>query len=133
MPLQLPARFKPTHQTAGLKGFPAVDVFAQAHTPVLSPQTGRVVKLSGHEPTPDAEPGGPYGWSIYLSVDKYHLPPDGGTYYLTHLGSRPKSVYVGACIARGETIGTVADYASATHGVTANHVHMGFHPGKWEA
>lgn len=129
MNLQLPARFKPTHQTDGLPGFPAVDQFAKANTRVLAPATGRIVKLSGHPPTPHAQPGGPYGWSIYLAVDKYHLAPSGGVYFLTHFGARAPGVYEGACIAQGEYLGTVADYASATHGVTACHIHEGFHPG----
>ncbi len=78
--MRLPTNFHPTHQTAGFNGFPAVDVFARAGTPVGSPATGRVVKLSGHPPTPEATPGGPYGWSIYLQGRA-------GTYYLTHLGT----------------------------------------------
>jgi murein DD-endopeptidase MepM/ murein hydrolase activator NlpD len=122
--LQLPLHFTPTHQTAGLPGFPAVDCFAPAHTLIAAPATGKVLKLSGHEPTDEAFPGGPYGWSIYLAGRE-------GVYYLTHFGSRARIVKLGECIARGEVIGQVADYAKATHGKTPSHVHMGFHAGAW--
>ncbi len=121
--IQLPSHFTPTHQTDGLPGFPAIDVFAPSGTQVLAPCTGRVVKLSGHPPTPTSPPGGPYGWSIYLTAR------DGGTYYLTHFGTRAAIVKLGACIGRGEIIGTVAKYAEATHGVTPSHIHEGFHAG----
>lgn len=123
--LILPTHFKPTHQTGGLPGFPAVDIFGAAHVPVAAPATGKVVKLSGHEPTEHTQPGGPYGWSIYLTGRE-------GTYYITHLSSRTAIVKVGACIAKGENIGTVADYAKATGGVTPCHIHMGLHAGAWK-
>lgn len=123
--LQLPEVFKPTHQTSGLPGFPAIDVFAPGGTPVLAPATGRIVKLSGHAPTPTAKPGGPYGWSMYLARR------DGGVYYLTHFGTRAAICRVGNCIGKGEVIGRVADYAKATGGKTASHIHEGFHPGPW--
>ena len=123
--VQLPSHFTPTHETEGLPGFPAVDVFAPAGTQVLAPATGKVVKLSGHPPTATSPPGGPYGWSIYLTAR------DGGTYYMTHFGSRNAYCKVGACIGRGEPIGKVAAYSKATHGVTADHIHLGYHKGVW--
>lgn len=124
--VQLPSHFPPTHQTDGLPGFPAVDILAGAGTAVLAPATGRIVKLSGRAPTATTKPGGPYGWSIYLTAR------DGGTYYLTHFGSRAAIAKVGACIGRGEVIGRVADYSKATHGATPNHIHEGFHAGLWQ-
>jgi len=130
--VQLPSHFVPTHETAGLPGFPAIDVFAPAHTIVCSPATGRIVKLSGHAPTPTAKPGGPYGWSIYLTVDKAHLPPSGGTFYLTHFGTRSPLVQLGVCVGRGEVLGIVADYSHATGGTTPDHIHEGFHRGAWQ-
>lgn len=123
--LQLPAAFKPTHQTSGLAGFPALDCFAPGGTKVCAPVTGKVVKLSGHAPTPSAKPGGPYGWSIYLQRR------DGRTYYLTHFGTRSAIVRLGACIGAGETIGTVADYAKATGGKTPSHIHEGLSTKPW--
>lgn len=123
--LQLPATFKPTHQTSGLPGFPAIDCFAIAGAKVCAPVTGRVVKLSGHAPTPTAAPGGPYGWSIYLKRR------DGRVYYLTHFGARASIVKLGGCIGAGEVIGTVADYAKATGGKTPCHIHEGLSEKAW--
>lgn len=124
--LRLPAKFHPTHQTSGLQGFPAVDCFALAGTPVASPATGKVVKLSGAAPTAHTEPGGPYGWSVYITAR------DGGTYFVTHLGRRSEIVKLGDCIGKGEIIGAVADYTRASDGATPSHIHMGFHAGPWE-
>ncbi len=122
--LQLPAVFKPTHQTEGLPGFPAVDCFAAGGTPVCCEFAGTVVKLSGHPPTPTVKPGGPYGWSIYIRNPK-------GTYYLTHFGSRAAGLKVGSKVKKGEIIGRVANYLKATHGVTPSHIHEGHHAGPW--
>lgn len=122
--LLLPAHFHPTHQTGGLQGFPAVDVFAKGGTPVACEFAGTVVKLSGHPPTAVTNPGGPYGWSIYIRCSN-------GTYYLTHFGSRAAGLAVGSKVRRGQVIGRVADYAKATHGVTPSHIHEGFHAGAW--
>lgn len=126
--LQLPSHFTPDHPTEGLPNFPAMDFFAAAGTIVLSPFTGKVVKLSGHPPTPSTVPGGPYGWSIYLAVDRPGLI---GVAYLTHFGSRFPIVKLGACIGVGEQIGKVADYSKATKGKTPSHIHYGFHKGVW--
>lgn len=106
------------HQTEGLPGYPAHDFFAPSGSPVVAPVTGRVVKLSGHDPAegPVEGPHGPLGWSVYIEA------PDGHTYYLTHLGSR--SVHLGQTIKAGQRIGSVADYAK--YG-TPSHVHMGVH------
>ncbi len=123
--VQLPSHFTPTHETSGLPGFPAIDVFADAGTLVLSPFTGKIVKLSGSRPTQTVKPGGPYGWSIYLQAR------DGGTAFLTHFGTRAAYCKVGACIGRGEVIGTVANYTKATNGKTPSHIHFGFHPAAW--
>ena len=118
--LQLPATFKPTHNTSGLPGYPAVDCFAPGGTVVLAPCAGTIRRFSGHAPTPVATPGGPYGWSIYLRR------PNGDDYYLTHFGTR--SVVVGQKVTRGQRLGTVANYSKATHGVTPSHIHEGRKP-----
>lgn len=123
--VQLPSHFTSTHQTGGLPGFPAIDVFADGGTVVLAPATGRIVKLSGKAPTPTTSPGGPYGWSVYLTAR------DGGTYFLTHFASRSAICKVGNCVGRGEPLGRVADYAKATAGKTPSHIHMGLHPAAW--
>jgi len=123
--LQLPSHFTATHPTEGLPGFGAIDVFAPGGTQVAAPATGKVVKLSGHPPTATVPPGGPFGWSIYLTGRE-------GTYFLTHYGSRASIVKLGACIGRGEIVGKVARYSAATHGKTPSHIHMGFHAGAWK-
>jgi murein DD-endopeptidase MepM/ murein hydrolase activator NlpD len=107
----------PTHQTDGLPGFPAFDYMAPAGSSVVSPTNGRIIKLSGHDPSmgPTSGPHGPFGYSIYIEGG-------GHTYFLTHLGSR--TVHVGQSVKQGDVIGTVGDYAKWGG---ANHVHQGVH------
>ncbi len=104
-----------THQTAGLVGFPAVDYFAKAGTACVSPVTGRVTRLSGHDPATGPVNGvhGPFGWSVYIEGN-------GKTYYLTHMGQR--SVAAGDNVRQGQKIGTVGNYAK-WGGV--DHIHQG--------
>jgi len=128
MILQLPSSFKPTHETGGLPGFPAVDVFAPAGTPVGCPDKGTVVKTSGHPPTPHATPGGPYGWSVYVKRNRLAWWRK-GTYFCTHFGT--VHVVNGQKVVRGQILGTVADYSAATNGVTPSHIHEGYHAGTW--
>lgn len=111
--LQLPASFSSTHQTAGLPGYPAIDVFGKPGTRVLSPADAVVSRLSGSLSNYTG-PGGPFGYSMYLDSAK-------GQYFLTHLGSR--SVQVGDHVKYGQMIGTVADYPFAD----SDHIHEGFH------
>ncbi len=42
--LQLPDRFHPTHDTGGLPGFPAIDMFAAPGTRVLAPVDGTLTR-----------------------------------------------------------------------------------------
>ncbi len=109
---------KSTHQTAGLAGYPAVDYFARAGTPCVSPVTGRVTKTSGHDPSggPVNGPHGPFGWSVYIEGN------DGRTYFLTHMGTR--TVTVSDRVRQGQKIGTVGNYAK--WGGT-DHIHQGVH------
>jgi murein DD-endopeptidase MepM/ murein hydrolase activator NlpD len=104
------------HPTMGLDGFPAHDYFAKAGSPAVAPVTGKVVRLSGHDPSEGPTEGahGPFGWSVYIQGD------DGHTYYMTHMGSR--SVQDGQTVKAGQTIGSVGDYAQ--YG-TPSHIHMG--------
>lgn len=104
------------HQTDGLPGYPAHDYFAPAGTHAVAPVSGRVIKLSGHDPAsgPTNGPHGPLGWSVYIQGD------DGKTYFLTHMGSR--NVKVGQKVRQGQIIGTVADYDK--YG-TPSHIHQG--------
>jgi murein DD-endopeptidase MepM/ murein hydrolase activator NlpD len=82
----------------------------------VAPITGKVVKLSGHDPSqgPVDGPHGPLGWSVYIRGS------DGRTYYMTHMGSR--NVRIGQTVRQGQTIGTVANYAK--YG-TPSHIHLG--------
>lgn len=116
--VQLPETFTATHQTDGLPGYPAVDVFAKGGTVVLAPADGVIDKISGHPVTPKATPGGPYGLSCYLARDA------GGRYFATHFATL--AVTVGQRVKKGQPIGTVADYSKATGGVTPSHIHLGF-------
>lgn len=124
-PLRLPRHFTPTHQTGGLPGFPAIDCFAKGGAYVCAEFDATVIKLSGHAPTPTTQPGGPYGWSIYLRTSE-------GVYFATHFGSRSKwNVKVGQKVKKGMLLGRVANYSRATDGVTPSHIHWGFHRGPW--
>jgi hypothetical protein len=104
------------HDTAGLPGFPAYDYFAKAGSTAIAPVTGKVIKLSGHDPSNGPVSGvhGPFGWSVYVQGD------DGRIYYMTHMGSR--NVHVGDSVKAGQPIGTVGDYS---HWGGADHIHMG--------
>lgn len=105
------------HGTSGLAGYTGKDYFAPAGSKALAPISGKVVRLSGHDPSLGAVqgPGGPLGWSLYIQGD------DGRTYYLTHMGSR--SVVEGDTVKAGQPIGTVADYDSFGR---PSHIHMGY-------
>lgn len=116
--VQLPSRFTPTHQTEGLPGFPAVDVFAAPGTMALAPEAGRVTRLSGHDPKEGGSPGGPYGWSVYLTVPH-------AVYFLTHFATRV--VTLGQTVAGGDPLGTVCNAAVAGMASSASHVHEGKH------
>lgn len=109
------------HETMGLPGYPARDYFAKAGSAAVAPVSGKVIKLSGHDPKngPTNGPHGPLGWSVYIKGS------DGRRYFLTHLGSR--TVKVGQSVEAGEEIGTVANYDK--YG-TPSHVHMGVRGGR---
>lgn len=114
--LQLPSTFRATHATAGLDGYPAVDVFAPPGTVVLAPAAGQITRLSGHDPAQGGVPGGAYGWSIYLTIPS-------AQYFLTHFGSR--TVTVGERVTRGQILGTVCDAAVAHMASSLSHIHEG--------
>jgi len=118
--VQLPSHFKHTHQTGGLPGYPAIDIFADAGSVLLSPEPGTIHRWSGRAPTKKAEPGGPYGRTIYLKTAT-------GDYFITHLRWRSPKAQVGMRVRRGQILGSIADYTAATNGVTPSHVHMGKH------
>lgn len=116
-PVQLPATFTPTHQTGGLPGYPAIDVFAKPGAVVLAPADGLIRRLSGRPPAQGGVPGGAYGWSIYLDA------PAIGDYFLTHFATR--LVVLDQQVRRGDELGTVCDAAVARMPSSASHIHEG--------
>jgi murein DD-endopeptidase MepM/ murein hydrolase activator NlpD len=116
--LQLPGDFTSTHPTAGLPGFPAVDLFAHPNTVVLAPEDGTVVRLSGRDPRDGGSPGGAYGFSI-------HLESPSGRYFMTHFATR--DVALNQQVTAGQRIGTVCDSAVSGKPNTS-HIHHGKHP-----
>ena len=114
--LQLPENFKATHQTAGLPGFPAIDVFGPAGSFVLAPEDGRLV-WPHFIPWDQRERVG--GWTCYFQGES------GNTYFLTHFGAlRPRSEY-----AQGGVIGTVG---RVPHSWWHSHIHEGKHHGLYK-
>jgi murein DD-endopeptidase MepM/ murein hydrolase activator NlpD len=116
--LQLLEDFSPTHATAGLTGFPAVDLFANPGTVVLAPENGTVIRLSGRDPSEGGRPGGAYGFSI-------HLDSPSGRYFMTHFATR--DVTEGQQVTAGQPIGTVCDSAVSGKPNTS-HIHHGKAP-----
>jgi murein DD-endopeptidase MepM/ murein hydrolase activator NlpD len=116
--VQLPSFITSTHQTAGLAGFPAVDIMAKPGTPIRAPEDGVITRISGHEPTepPPQGQGGPWGLSIYFLGSK-----SGNTYYMTHL----VRVAEPGAYKFGDVIGIIGDYP----GSSADHVHFAIHRG----
>lgn len=117
MALRLPSHFRPTHETAGLRGFPAVDVFAPFGTPVEAGSYGRVDRVSGRRRTGSEPAGGAYGFSVYWINDS-----TGTRRYATHLDCLV--VEVGDRLGPKTRIGRVALPPDSMNPRTA-HVHLG--------
>ncbi len=115
--LRLPALFRATHQTAGLPGYPAVDVFAKAGTVARASFFGRVVRVSGRPLSPSDRPGLSYGWSVYV-----HNRVNGWTRYATHF--ERLLLDVGAIIVPGRALGLVAVPPVGSPPGSA-HIHLG--------
>lgn len=116
--LTVPKKFIPTHQTGGLPGYPAVDLFAVPGTPCVLDEDVTVTRVSGHDPKeyPPQGVGGPWGLSCYAKGHE-----TGNVYFLTHFSkvARPGP------LPKGETVGVIGDYP----GLAADHVHVGIHQG----
>lgn len=112
----LPSDVGGEHETSGLAGYPALDIFAKPGTEVVAPEAGTISRFSGHDPALGAVEGagGPLGWSIYLTG------ADGRKYYLTHLGTRLGRV--GETVRAGQPLGTVANYDKYGR---RSHLHIG--------
>lgn len=133
--VQLPSHYVPTHDTAGLPGFPAIDTFGPSGSPVASPIAGTVIKLSGHPPVKTLPPGkrhGAFGYSIYLARVVIAPGVFEDVYFLTHFGQKAVNYWkVGAKVRRGQYLGKIGYFAEATDGETPSHIHEGFHAGRW--
>jgi murein DD-endopeptidase MepM/ murein hydrolase activator NlpD len=99
---------KLTHDTDGLPGYPAIDMFAKPGTPFLAPENGRIIRLSGRGGTS----GNVYGWSVYFQGES------GRRYFITHLNKQraPR----GARLKAGQPIGTVSAWSGGDP-----HAHVG--------
>ena len=114
--LNLPAVFTATHDTAGLSGFPAIDEFAPAGTPVTAPVSGTIVDVHGIPWNQQQRVGGE---TAYLQGD------NGKTYFLTHLGGNVPSGKIQA----GQQIGVVG---AVPNGWWQSHIHEGEYNGLYQ-
>lgn len=116
--LQLPANLKaPYHQTGGLDGFPANDIFAPGGTPCLAPAEGDLVYVHKITWSKTKRVG---GWTGYLIDWKKKR-----TYFLTHFGSMVKA----GPIKYGDLIGVVG---TVPNGWWEEHIHEGKHVGIYD-
>jgi murein DD-endopeptidase MepM/ murein hydrolase activator NlpD len=115
--LALPAEFRSTHETAGLPGYPAVDLFAPAGTLAVAGFTGRVTKLSGKARTGLEGRGKAYGFSVYVTNQR-----TGRGRYATHM--RCIAVELGQRIRVGTVLGQV-ELPPDSMPASSAHVHLG--------
>ncbi len=109
--LQLPDTFHPTHDTSGLPGYPAIDMFAAAGTRVLAPEAGELQDVHFKTWSLSKRIG---GWTVYLAAPH-------ASYYLTHFGEVLPS---GTRVVQGQDIGSVG---VVPHDWWASHIHEGKH------
>lgn len=117
------------HDTGGIPGNVALDFMAPGGSNVLAPETCRVLRLSGHDPSTGTwangrpDPGGDvFGWSCYLETST------GYVYFVTHLGTR--QLKVGERIPVGTLIGTVGHWPRDPG---RSHAHIGVTSGRGRA
>lgn len=119
--ITLPGTFRATHETAGLPGYPAIDIFGPAGARVAVRFGGVVRKVSGRACTEGGAPGGAYGRSVYIFDRR-----TGDDRFLTHFDKL--IVEVGDVVWPGHVLGTLCDSAvSGKPGTT--HAHLGMHRG----
>lgn len=111
--IRLPKTFTPTHDTAGLPGFPAIDVFAKAGTLVMPPEGGYIVHKH-FIPWDRVKRTG--GWTIYLQGHS------GNTYFLTHFANARRN----GRVYRFQSIGRVGEVPG---NAWPAHIHEGKHKG----
>lgn len=110
-----------THETGNLPGYPARDYFAPPGTPVVAPTDGKIVRLSGKDPSIGGSAGGPMGYSIYLNGN------NDKAYFMTHLDN--VKVSAGTSVKQGQQIAEIAKSGAGTWDNSSTHVHMGVHDG----
>lgn len=116
---KIPRRYVATHETAGLPGYPAIDVFGPHDHLVVLLDSGTVDRISGKSPCKGGQPGGAAGWSIYVAAD------DGSRWYLTHFGAI--YVRVGSRVTPQLLLGSPLDSRDGPRGWT-EHIHAGRRP-----
>lgn len=114
--VRLPRSFRSTHDTAGLSGFPAVDVFGQPGEAVVAPEAGNLVDVHQIPWDQGKRVGG---------ITAYLQGADGNTYFLTHLGGK----VVAGPVAAGQQIGEVGEVPG---GWWQSHIHEGLHQGLYQ-
>ena len=102
---------KLTHETAGLPGYRAVDIFANPGTAFVAPENGKVIR---YQSTGGGTSGQVYGYGLYFQGDS------GRTYFITHLG--PRRARVGSRVRAGQRLGSVSRWDSGSP-----HAHVGIH------
>lgn len=118
--LHLPATFKPTHETAGLPGFHAIDVFGTPGSYVTAPEDVELVWPHFIEWDAQKRVG---GWTCYLVADRGK--PTERWYFDTHFGSlRQRGHYH-----KGGVIGIVAAVPGS---VWPAHIHHSKHKGAFK-
>lgn len=103
---------KLTHDTDGLPGFPAVDLFGDPGTPFTAPEDGQVIRRSGRGGTK----GQTYGWSVYFKGKS------GRVYYIQHLNKDRAKI---GRYKQGDRLGTISPWEGGSP-----HAHVGVKGGK---
>lgn len=115
--LHLPASFKPTHQTGGLPGFPAKDIFGSPGMFVTAPEDGELVWPHFIKWDTQKRVG---GWTCYYACDRGK--PTEHWYFLTHFSSlRERGRYH-----KGGVLGILAAVPGSSWPA---HIHEGKHKG----
>lgn len=113
--IRLPRNFKPTHSTAGLPKFPAIDVFGKPGTQVFPPERGKLV-YKHFIPWDTTKRIG--GWTCYLKA------ASGNVYFLTHFATMREREK----IQLWHPIGRIAE---VPHHAWEPHIHEGKHIGDY--
>ncbi len=114
--VRLPNTFVPTHDTSGLPGFKAIDVFAPAGTLIMPPEAGKIVYKHYIEWDAAKRVG---GWTCYLQAR------NGDTYFLTHFHNLRRE----GRVLPFQSLGRVAEVPGHQW---EPHIHEGKHKGLYQ-